>query len=246
MAAVRSEASPIGFGKIRLAVSSGSPVACRERRQRLVSATLLIAIVVLAVGVPLPTQTIKTGTEPFPCQSCACSCHSAAHCWDKCCCHTDSEKLAWAARNGVQPPAFLVARVANASQLVSFADEPLSSSPSLHVRSVATKRPACCAHRTHATAIKSNEPGVGNQSTEGALVAVEVKNQSKANSGTRVLLWDAIAKCKGIELAVKLLSNTLVARGGQIACPEPLLLFVCPLLNERLLTRSLQVEPPIP
>ncbi|MEZ6090988.1 MAG: hypothetical protein R3C05_23800 [Pirellulaceae bacterium] len=37
---------------------------------------------------------------------------------DKCCCHTDAEKLLWAKRNGVTPPAFLVQRAARASLLV--------------------------------------------------------------------------------------------------------------------------------
>ncbi|MFO0838908.1 MAG: hypothetical protein U1D55_10310 [Phycisphaerae bacterium] len=43
--------------------------------------------------------------ERFPCEVCGCGCGSARECWSRCCCHTAVERLAWAIRNGVQPPA---------------------------------------------------------------------------------------------------------------------------------------------
>ena len=58
-----------------------------------------------------PNVTRESG-ERYPCEACGCGCSSAAHCWDKCCCHTDAEKLRWARQNGVRPPDFLIQRAA--------------------------------------------------------------------------------------------------------------------------------------
>jgi hypothetical protein len=45
------------------------------------------------------------GIERFACENCGCGCASAHECWTACCCHTPVERLAWALRNGVLPPA---------------------------------------------------------------------------------------------------------------------------------------------
>ncbi|OYP38377.1 hypothetical protein [Rhodopirellula sp. MGV] len=78
---------------------------------------LLLSIVIALTGFisqPPLSNTSNQTAERFPCESCACGCPSAEHCWDRCCCHTDQEKLQWARENGVTPPQFLVDRVANA------------------------------------------------------------------------------------------------------------------------------------
>jgi hypothetical protein len=64
---------------------------------------------------PAPRAAVKSTDERYPCQHCACSCSTAAQCWRSCCCFSDREKLAWARARGVQPPAWLVAKVASAS-----------------------------------------------------------------------------------------------------------------------------------
>lgn len=43
--------------------------------------------------------------ERYPCEGCGCGCGSAAECWSHCCCHSEHERLVWAIRNGVRPPA---------------------------------------------------------------------------------------------------------------------------------------------
>lgn len=43
--------------------------------------------------------------ERFICESDACGCASAHECWTSCCCHSLTERLAWAIREGVAPPA---------------------------------------------------------------------------------------------------------------------------------------------
>lgn len=83
--------------------------------RRLVAWLLLPCLLAIGTGVsiPIPPATLsqeKDLSQPFPCQHSRCGCRDAASCWQKCCCHTDREKLAWAAKNGVTPPAFVVAR----------------------------------------------------------------------------------------------------------------------------------------
>ncbi|MBW3598507.1 MAG: hypothetical protein KY475_14700, partial [Planctomycetes bacterium] len=47
---------------------------------------------------------IAGGGRPFPCQAHQCGCSSAEQCWTDCCCFSLEERLAWAARHGVEPP----------------------------------------------------------------------------------------------------------------------------------------------
>jgi hypothetical protein len=68
---------------------------------------LLIVYSWVALGVPLPTIAIaKRASERFPCENSRCGCAAAKQCWRSCCCHTLAERIAWARRNGVQPPKF--------------------------------------------------------------------------------------------------------------------------------------------
>ena len=82
----------------------------RAALRRCVGGTMIAAYVVVAAGVPLPAiREPAKGGELFPCASCGCGCDSAEQCWQNCCCHTLAERLAWAEKNGVKPPAFAIA-----------------------------------------------------------------------------------------------------------------------------------------
>lgn len=73
---------------------------------------LLVALAYgyLCAGVPIPSVA-KRSAERFPCEHCACGCDSAEQCWTHCCCHTPAERLAWAEREGVTPPAYVLAQL---------------------------------------------------------------------------------------------------------------------------------------
>lgn len=58
-------------------------------------------IIVQITGLPL--------IERFPCQDSSCGCSTAEECWSNCCCHSTAERLAWAARENVTPPDFVLA-----------------------------------------------------------------------------------------------------------------------------------------
>jgi hypothetical protein len=78
----------------------------RELIRRGWSLLLIVVYAVVSIGIPLP-PVAKTASERFPCENCACGCSSAVQCWNNCCCHSLSERLAWAKREGVTPPSYL-------------------------------------------------------------------------------------------------------------------------------------------
>jgi hypothetical protein len=53
----------------------------------------------------------KDHSTLFPCMDSSCGCQSAEECWKHCCCHSLSERLEWAKRNGIQPPRYVVVAV---------------------------------------------------------------------------------------------------------------------------------------
>ena len=86
-----------------------SSKACR----RLMS--LLALLCLAAILLPLPIAPVaqnnsgKDTSQPFPCQNRPCGCRSAEQCWKKCCCFTNSQKVAWAKANGVDLPNYVLA-----------------------------------------------------------------------------------------------------------------------------------------
>ena len=81
--------------------------------QRIQSAILTLvglSLLLCNTWVPLPITVVKDLSIPFPCQAKGCGCQNANQCWSNCCCHSDSEKLAWAAKHGVEPPSWFIAK----------------------------------------------------------------------------------------------------------------------------------------
>lgn len=83
--------------------------------QKGVAITLLLSFCCALLPVPSGGQIensrsllrSKACSEPFPCQNCRCGCSSAEQCWTSCCCYSLRERLAWAKKNKVAPPAFV-------------------------------------------------------------------------------------------------------------------------------------------
>ena len=72
---------------------------------------LAVLYLLVASGVPFPqpSNLHKDTSTPFPCMDSACGCRDSEQCWRSCCCHTLSERLAWARQNHIRPPEFVVA-----------------------------------------------------------------------------------------------------------------------------------------
>ena len=69
----------------------------------------LIIVSGAPICIPGMMSASKDRSTPFPCMDSQCGCRDAEQCWKDCCCHTLSERIAWAREHGVAPPAYVVA-----------------------------------------------------------------------------------------------------------------------------------------
>ena len=88
-------------------------------QRRLISLAVLVSV--CAALFPLPvgwqSKSAKDRSQPFPCQNRPCGCRTADQCWKKCCCFTNSQKLAWAKVHQVRLPEFVVVAAAKECSL---------------------------------------------------------------------------------------------------------------------------------
>ena len=165
----------------------------RETRRgvvrRSVVAACLVAYVLVAAGVPMPaiSRPTKSG-ELFPCASSGCGCGSAEQCWRGCCCHSLAERLAWANKNGVTPPAFALAAAKCAG--LNGTGQPVSMKTvrvSLAAKAVA-KTPACCQKKADSSCCKS--------SSERSCCSSHKADATKSDESNFVIGFRALA-CQG-------------------------------------------------
>jgi len=83
----------------------------RPSARRIFAAITLAVFVMASMGVMPNSGTLSRwlggAVERHPCEEHSCGCGSAHDCWTICCCHTPEQRLAWAIREGVQPPPFV-------------------------------------------------------------------------------------------------------------------------------------------
>jgi len=111
--------------------------------RRPVALLLAATLTVAATGLPIPTIKSDIG-QRYPCENSTCGCRTAEQCWKSCCCHTDEEKLAWARRNGVQPPKEFMARMQAKQRAVASLHDPEESTPPGCSHCQARKAKSCC------------------------------------------------------------------------------------------------------
>jgi hypothetical protein len=186
----------------------------------------LLWLLLLSVGFALtgfsvvspPKPADAESVERFPCEDCPCGCSTAEYCWDKCCCNSDREKLEWAERNGVTPPAFLLARVARKGELIADA-----------------AKPPCC-HRTSGKA----------ESTEPASSKDSVYPRSSATQESKVIVMWKAAECRGIEYLWTMLATVYVSPTFDVPRIDPPLLGWITIFHQRALSHQTEPDPPIP
>ena len=88
----------------------------RLRRFRVTAWLAIAGYVLIASGLPLPFGIVaprdnaattsrlaaKDRSQPFPCMDKPCGCATAEQCFKNCCCHTPTERLAWAKAHRVE------------------------------------------------------------------------------------------------------------------------------------------------
>lgn len=185
------------------------------------AAWVLLAVVLVAiVGVPMPVKVMRLSDDAYPCQDCQCGCSSAAHCWDRCCCHSDVEKLAWASEHNVIPPVFLVERVAK-HQTTSIAGAVVN-------KSCCSSRQTCC-----------SDPSTDAETRT-------VQDSEAAPLLTMVRLEDA-AQCRGMQLVWTLLSSMVIGQSpSKNVRPEPPLIGWLRVTDDRANSLLSAIDPPVP
>jgi hypothetical protein len=159
----------------------------RRLRRGAVAAGTLLAVVVCAVGVPLPTTVHKPHAERFPCEDHPCGCVDADACWRHCCCFSDSEKLAWAQREGIAAPTFVVATARREA-----------ATASVRGAGCCSQGQSTCDHRED-EGLAADAPGSHHH------------GNPAPRPGMRIVLLHAAMKCRGITVSTCLLPPSLPA-----------------------------------
>lgn len=186
---------------------------------------LLGCMLACIVGLPVPPPS-KTDvvSELFPCMDNPCGCKTAAQCWEKCCCYDDAQKIAWAQQHDVVPPSFVIARHELAQQR-AVAGANLAR-PCCAKQQACESRPASSAavavgqpEKKLVSVAVPDQPGCCSEETPGDAAGQPVGAQSGSPGGSRIVLWSAVQRCRGIDLVW-----TLLATGWLPECREPLTL----------------------
>lgn len=88
-------------------MSRQQKVICRRAARKLISLSVLLSMCMTfaPMSVGRSSAILKDKSIPFPCQDRPCGCGTAEQCWRACCCFSHKEKIDWARKNGVTPPA---------------------------------------------------------------------------------------------------------------------------------------------
>jgi hypothetical protein len=181
------------------------PVYGRVEWSRCISAVLLVAYALTAVGMPLPlsNRLAKSG-ELFPCAASKCGCDSAERCWRSCCCHTLAERLAWARRHGVRPPEYALAKARTAGLHIGWlADSShVDQEPGKCCNATAgTGKPNSCRMTLTSASPRTNDPAF----------CKDQKDDPTAPAGsTSLVAWRAL-KCRGQSMNWLVVTPTLIA-----------------------------------
>lgn len=174
----------------------------RKTARRLVGLAVLLGVCAMLIPLPIapPTQNSseKDLSEPFPCQNRPCGCQTAAQCWKKCCCFTDTQKVAWAKSNNVKVPDFVLAAAKREK------DAPLKTSAASSKTAEASQNHSCCDKKSSvatsaACCDKKQSVAVRNVQSCDAAEHTETTSQSscKKSASSKWVMAVYAAECQG-------------------------------------------------
>jgi hypothetical protein len=174
-----------------------------------------MTVAICSAGVPMPALSErKAGDVPFPCQDCPCGCTDAETCWRDCCCYTNQQKVAWARKNGVAIPAFVVAAAKREGSGEAKCERGCCEAKPASVK-LAVKKPACCARREGACAscaAKSVAAATCSRCKEPSTCDDATPATEQRRSSGPVLLISKL-RCGGISLSVSMMPPSVVVKG---------------------------------
>jgi len=147
----------------------------------------------------------KDTSVPFPCMMKSCGCRNAEDCWRGCCCFANTQKLAWARKNAVEVPAYVVDAARRESQTPDSSDDP-GSWWSLLANFLTPASSAvggeCCDKSSAAS------------SPQGACCTVPATGSR--NISLQLVSTVKALQCRGLSLTLALASTLMVATGPQM------------------------------
>jgi hypothetical protein len=218
--------------------------SARETRFfRSISALLVIALCGLFVF-PIPIIEVggvfgdragsgKDTSVPFPCMLKSCGCRNAEDCWRGCCCFTNTQKLAWASKNNVDVPAYVVDAAHREQQ-----SSDSSTSHGGWLSLLATLfAPVTSAHGADCCSKSSDS-----SSPEGACCTVPAAGSRDVT--LRLVSTVKALQCRGLSLTLALASTMLVSTGPQVEIGRQLPDVAVAITSETLPDATLR--PPVP
>jgi len=218
---------PVVYGRIGIYPSMAS-----RRREKLSNAVKQIIVLMLLGGscaliVPMPqmvpASSGKDLSEPFPCQNRPCGCNSADQCWKQCCCFNNREKVAWANKNAVSLPGFVV-KAANEELKLSAKCNAVECDQQSGISSLATTIKSGISKLSSQTVPTTRDPPSGtevktcdhcvektpveNESVDGTYAAA--KNAGESQSKMRYVLGISALECKGLNSLWQILSLSML------------------------------------
>jgi hypothetical protein len=184
--------------------------------------------------------------ERFPCEACGCGCASAHECWTACCCHTPVERLAWAIREGVQPPEGLSFSDAEWMQAANLAD-PGSAPCLLCVGQTRDRLAHAAARADRAAGIELDQCGSDASCNDSCSGAGDggTKCASARTGGVPGRSISALS-CKGVRQLLTLGLSTATLLGSQPDHPAIGVMTVVGLDQRSMDSRALDVPAPPP
>lgn len=221
--------------------------------------SLVVTLGICAMVLPLPVTMLqqepaeKESSEPFPCQNRPCGCRSAEQCWKKCCCFSNTQKIAWAKSNGVKVPDYVLAAAVKEKAL-PFSQREVCSLPNGTGQSIA-KKTACphCSKKTPEA--RPSTPPSGEHSAIAVTASGDVcVTKLSAKSASRPLPTKSVrlkwmmavysAECQGEGASIFCLPHSLVPELPRIPSPDVVTVETLEFESERLMQSSLR--PPLP
>ena len=218
----------------------------RRRVSQIVGLALLVSFCAMAVPLPMsvPTKSSsgKDESEPFPCQNRPCGCRTAEQCWKKCCCFTNSQKIAWAKANNVKVPEFVLTAAGIEAASVSAPRSGTCLLETAESNSELKSATSCCSKSDDvAAAVKDREPAT---SSGCCAKCVPKKAATHSKSRKKIVTGFNAAECQGIAFLVTMLSTSIVSANVSIESAVAMRDEMITAHSERLPLMSLR--PPLP
>ena len=216
----------------------------------LVSLSVLMGVCAMLFPLPIaPLQQDspeKDSTEPFPCQNRPCGCRSADQCWKKCCCFTNTQKVAWAKANRVAIPDYVLV-AANSEKCSQDEEQPASKTccSSKRTSNAKSKLAACSDPPVSLAECCSGKVADSPTSDDASneIASDPVKSAPVVNHRKWVLAFK-VAECEGISTCWFCLPATVLPEPPQVLSAEDSEPDFCIAPSERL--HSSTQKPPLP